>query len=371
MKRIILISNTSWSLYKFRAGLIRRLVEEKNEVILLSAADQYVDDLKKLGARFIPLKYMMGKGLNPLRELLLINELNILYKTERPDIVFQYTIKPNIYSSIVATRLNIPVIAVITGLGYTFINRGIVPRLAKSLYKAALKRVNKTWFLNVDDQNSFVTANLVDINKTSVIPGEGINCELYSPIGSSKDKDKIRFILPARMLYDKGVKEYIDAAMMVNKEYPATEFNLLGFVNSDNPSAIPLFRIEEWSRNSFINYLGSVDDVRSIIEQHNCVVLPSYREGMSMALMESASLELPLIASNIPGCRQLIEHGTTGYLCKSKNAEDLAKQMITFLKLPSDKQLEMGRNGRRKMQKEFDEKIIIELYLKALKELTM
>ncbi|MCK7558105.1 glycosyltransferase family 4 protein [Chitinophaga sedimenti] len=365
--KVLLVSNTSWSFYKFRKGLLGELVKKGHEVVVVANSDQFVKELKDIGVKFIALQYMQGRGVGPVNELKLIRELITLYRSERPDIIFQYTIKPNIYGSLAARVVKIPVIAVITGLGFTFINKGIVPSVARMLYKVALRKVKSVWFLNDDDREIFVSKKLVKAKQAFVLPGEGINCDYFAPIEQvNPEQFGVRFVLPARMLYDKGIKEYVEAARIVLKEYPAVQFALLGAANIDNPTAIPFAQIEEWEKEGVIKYLGSVDDVRKILQEYSCVVLPSYREGMSMVLMESASMALPLIVSDIPGCRELVDDKHSGLLCQARNSEDLAVKMMWMIGLSDKERKQMGENGRQKMLAQYSERVVFERYFELL-----
>ncbi|HVI45454.1 MAG TPA: glycosyltransferase family 4 protein [Chitinophaga sp.] len=372
MKTVLLISNTAWSFYKFRKGLITALVNQGLKVILVAPSDEFQQLLEALGTKFIPLKTLEGKSKNAFKDIAFVRELFEIYRSVTPHLIIQYTIKPNIYSSYVANRLKIPTIGVVTGLGYTFINKNIVSAISRRLYRMAFRLVGEVWFLNEEDREVFYRYRLVNPAKTHVINGEGVNCAEFDPglfLSSIPAGQPLRFVLPARLLYDKGVLEYVEAAREIKMRYPDVEFNLLGFLNVNNPSAVSAATMQEWVDEGVVNYLGSKDDVRTTLISHHCVVLPSYREGMSMVLMESAALERPIIASNIPGCKQIVEDGKTGFLCRPKDKADLARQMEKFILLDQETRINMGRQARKKMMNEFSEQIIISGYMERIFEL--
>jgi len=371
MQKIVLVSNTAWAFFKFRRNLIKFLIEKGFEVTLIAAPDEHVEGLENLGATFVKLKHLESKGKSPFKDLRLLMELRKLYKTIKPDFLIHYTIKPNIYGSLIARRLNISSIAVVTGLGYTFINKGLIPFIAKILYKISFKAATEVWFLNEEDKNLFIENKIVDTNKIFLLNGEGINCEEFNPVKLNhvkKSDGSISFILIARMLYDKGVNEYVEAAKIVKSQYPAVSFNLLGYLNVENPSAVSEKQMKKWVDEGFVNYLGHTENVKPYILENSCVVLPSYREGMSMILMESAALGKPLIATDIPGCKQLIDDNITGFLCKPKDGKDLANKMLQMILLSDNARQVMGQLGRHKMETEFDEKITLQTYFERIQQ---
>jgi glycosyltransferase involved in cell wall biosynthesis len=363
---VCLVANTSWSMIKFRKNLITYLLQNDFKVSVIAPMDEYSAQITDLGANFIELKMLSGKGKNPLNDIKLVREFKSIYRQLKPDILFQYTIKPNVYSTIAARELKIPVIAVITGLGYTFINNGIVPFIAKKLYQQALKTATEVWFLNNDDRNLFINKKLVNKSKTAILNGEGIDTEWFKPTPLNVQNSKIKFILIARLLWDKGIREFYEAATIIKAKYPNTEFSFLGYLNVENPKALSEAQMEQWVATGHINYLGSSSDVRPIIQAHDCVVLPSYREGISVTLMEGAALAKPLIASDIAGCKELIEENKNGFLCQVRDVESLAVCFEKLIQLPLDKRLEMGNNSRQKMVNEFSFESIVPKYKEAI-----
>lgn len=368
MNKIVLVSNASWTMIKFRLGLMKRLKEFGYEVIVLSPKDKYSKKIEDIGCKFIDIN-IDNKGVNPINDFKLIYNLYKLYKGLKADLIIHYTVKPNIYGSISSMFSGTKCMSVIPGLGYSFINDNTTSKIVKILYKMALKIPKAVWFINEDDRRIFLESNLVNVNKTDMINSEGINTEYFKPLGKKSDDNKIRFLLIARILKDKGVYEYIEAAKIINKKYTNVTFQLLGPIYTLNPSSISKKEVDSWHNSAIIEYLGQVEDVRNYIADSDCVVLPSYREGKGMTLVESASMEKPIIATNVPGCKDVVDDGVNGYLCKVKNSKDLADKIEMMLNLTKDERETMGKLGRNKIKKEMDENIIIEKYLKAIKEM--
>ena len=368
-KKILLVANTSWSMVKFRLGVMKSLVEAGCDVTVLAPRDDYSDEIELLGCHYEEL-IMDNKGSNIFNDLKMVYDLQERYKRIKPDLIFHYTIKPNIYGTLAAKIANIQSIAVITGLGYTFIHDNITAKIAKMLYKFSLRYAKQVWFINTEDKNKFLLANLVSEKKMELLSSEGIDTEKFSPIMIEKKDTTFRFVLIARLLWDKGVGEYVEAAKEMKKKFKDVEFQLVGFIDAQNPQAISKEQIEAWVEDGFVTYKGHTDDVRSFIAQADCVVLPSYREGVSMILMESASMQKPIIATNVPGCRDLVNHNVSGYLCRMKDAKHLQSKMEKMLLLSDAKREEMGQEGRKYMVDEFDERYVIAKYHQVIKVLT-
>ncbi|WP_257669526.1 glycosyltransferase family 4 protein [Parapedobacter tibetensis] len=372
-KKICLVSNTAWSFTRFRMDLLKALVSQGYDVLLLAPEDEHVDQLLAVGVRFSGLTALASKGMNPLKDIQLYREFKRIYTKERPDVIIQYTIKPNVYGTLAAHSLGIPVLAVITGLGYAFINKGIITNVARKLYRFALRKADSVWFLNNDDLQLFINQKLIVAEKALRIPGEGINCfDTFNPVLVEKhDHDEARctFLFIGRLLYDKGIREFVTAARHIKQIYPEANFQVLGYLNVVNPAAVQEEELMEWVSKGIITYLGPVDDVRPFIAEVDCVVLPSYREGMSTTLQESASMGKLLIASDISGCRELVEEGVTGFLCREKDAKSVAVCMERVIKLSPSQRKEMGQKGRNKMIQEFSVDRIIAIYLHRLEML--
>lgn len=366
--KILLVSNASWTMIKFRRGLIQALLNQQYEVYVIAPCDTYTEEIKKLGCKYLDIK-IDNKGSNPFKDLKLIYNLYKIYKKINPDLVIHYTIKLNIYGSFAAKMAKIKSIAVIPGLGYTFINDTITTKIAKYLYKIALTIPNQVWFINQDDQNEFLTQKLVEQSKIRNINSEGINTDYFKPINQKKDSSKFIFLMIARVLRDKGIYEYVEAASIIKLQYENVKFELLGPIYTLNPTSISKEEINKWEIDGIITYLPEARDVRKYIADADCIVLPSYREGKGMTLVEGASMGKPLIATNVAGCKDVVDNGVNGYLCEVRNSIDLANKMKMILKRTEEERKIMGEHGRKKVLKEFDEKIIIAKYFEGLREL--
>ncbi len=367
-KKILISINTAWNLLNFRSGLILELISMGFEVICLAPKDKYVTELELLGCSFVHLE-MDNQGTHPVRDFLLLWRYWRLLKTEKPDLCLLYTVKPNVYGSLASTICGIPFINNVSGLGAVFIQGGWLRCLVSLLYKLAFRNSNQIFFQNRDDLSLFHENKLVKIELTDVLPGSGINLHRFTPVDDVDRKPRnspFRFLLIARMLKDKGVIEFVNAAQLLKELGVKVDFYLLGFLDVQNPAAISSELMKEWTDQGFVKYLGPSDDVREHIALADCIVLPSYREGTPRSLLEAAAMSKPIITTNVVGCKEVVEHGVNGFLCEVKNAQDLALKMKEMLFLSEDQRKLMGQNGRIKMEKEFDEKIVIQKYLKAI-----
>ena len=366
--KIIICVNTAWNLVNFRAGLIRAMVAQGHEVIAVAPPDDYAPCLAELGCRFVPLPMHNG-GTHPGRDAMLFLRFVRLFLRERPDVYLGYTVKPNVYGSLAARWLGIAVINNIAGLGAVFIKDGWLVRLVRWLYRVALARSAKVFFQNEDDRQLFIGDGLVRADVTGLLPGSGIDLDKFAvvPLASANSgAGKFRFLLIARMLLDKGVGEYVEAARLLRQAFPQLECCLLGFLDVQNPAAVSRAQMEAWVAQGAVSYLGVSDDVRAEIAAADCIVLPSYREGTPRTLLEAAAMGRPIITTDAVGCREVVDDGRNGYLCKVRDASDLAEKMRQILSLTLAQRQQMADHGRRKMEREFDEQIVIKKYLDVI-----
>jgi glycosyltransferase involved in cell wall biosynthesis len=367
-RKIVISVNTAWNIYNFRSGLVKALIEYGYEVIVMAPDDEYSPRLTALGCRFISLS-MDNNGTSPGRDLALLIKYWRALRLVRPAAYLGYTIKPNVYGSIAANRLGIPVINNIAGLGTTFINSTLLTCLVKRLYRLSLRRSSRVFFQNSDDRNLFLHEGLIQPELADVLPGSGIDLLHFFPLPlPSMRKRRFRFLLISRMLRDKGVDEFAAAAEIVHRHIPAVQFQLLGSVDANNPNAIPMERIRRWENSGFIQYMNNTDDVRPYLAGADCIVLPSYREGVPRSLLEAAAMARPIIATDVVGCKDIVDHNINGLLCKVKDAADLAAKMIQMIRLSPEQRREMGARGRQKVALQFDEKVVISKYLSAIEQ---
>jgi len=365
-KVAVISANACWNLVNFRVELIRAMQAEGYRVIAVASEDEYSPRLGELGIEYQPID-MESSGVSPTEDLLLLGRYFRMLRRLRPDVFLSFTIKPNIYGSLAARVLGIKVINNVSGLGTAFIKQGLLTRIVTVLYKLALRRSSTVFFQNRDDLNLFVDGKMVRPDQARLVPGSGIDLARFQPAPSAPAApDEFRFLLIARLLWDKGMQEYVDAARTIKAIEPKVRCQVLGFVDVDNRTAVPRPTLERWVTEGWIDYLGATEDVRPFIEQADCVLLPSYREGLPRTLLEGSAMGKPLVATDVPGVRDVIDDGQTGYLCQVRSARSLADAMLKMVRLSPEDRQEMGAAGRRKIKREFSQAIVIERYLAAL-----
>jgi glycosyltransferase involved in cell wall biosynthesis len=365
--KVVIALNTAWNLVNFRAGLIRSLVGAGYEVVAVAPDDNYAPRLAEMGCRFVSIK-MDNQGTHPGRDLILFLQLIRLLRLERPAVFLGYTVKPNVYGSLAARWVHIPVINNVAGLGAVFVRGGWLAHIVRWMYRAALARSHRVFFQNNDDRRMFIEAGLVRPEKTDCLPGSGVDITRFA-VASMATGVPIRFLLIARMLWDKGVGEFVEAARLLRARYPQAEFCLLGFLDVKNPSAITREQMAGWVAEGVIRYLGETDDVSVEIARAHCIVLPSYREGVPRTLLEAAAMGRPIVTTDAVGCREVVNDGENGFLCRPRDASDLAEKMARVIQLSPEAREEMGRKGRAKVERQFDERFVIEKYLEVISEI--
>jgi glycosyltransferase involved in cell wall biosynthesis len=372
--RIAVISNTSWSLYNFRLRLMQALIAAGHVVIGVSSPDEYTDKLIEAGIQHRAFPLLRG-SMNPLRELRSIWTLHRVLHYEEVEVVLSYTPKGNIYGAMAAATNGLAMVPNVSGLGSLFIHPTPLTWLVKQLYRFTFGLAVQVFFQNEEDLRLFVRSGLVDAGKAVRIPGSGVDLARFEPVeptanlshqekeGNDAGCESFVFLLVARLLWDKGVGEYVEAARRVRQKYPTAVFRMLGFLDVQNPSAIPRAQVEAWGKEGVVQYLGSTNDVLPYLRDVDCVVLPSYREGCPRSLLEAAAMSKPIITTDVPGCRDTIDDRVTGFLCKLRDAVDLADKMFRMIEMDPGRMHEMGLNGHKKIVREFDERIVINRYL--------
>ena len=374
-QRIAFVANTSWSIYKFRLYLIEKLLAQGYSIFVFAPRDSYTASFEEIpGLTYFELTHFRGKSISPLQDRLLRKELFHHYRTIRPHLIFHYTIKANIIGTRAAAKARIPSISVITGLGYAFSGIPLIGAVVKQVYRKVLRKSAEVWFLNNDDREFFTAKRLVSPEKTFILPGEGVDAERFhaAPFESGLDSNQrpiITFLLIGRMIRHKGIYEFVEAARRLKQKGLPVRCQLLGFFDDKNPVAIPRQQVEEWDRQGIISYLGHTDDVVPFIEKADCIVLPSYREGMPLSLLEAGSMCKALIATNTAGCRAVIREDVNGYLCREKDGADLAEKMEKYYHLPADQKTRMGLEGRNIVVQHFTREIVTGIYLDKINSL--
>ncbi|MBA6357181.1 MULTISPECIES: glycosyltransferase family 4 protein [unclassified Colwellia] len=366
MATIAISANTSWYLYNFRKNTITALLQQGYQVIAIAPEDEYSAKLSALGCKFIDIKIDQG-GTNPVRDIKTFFDFYHIYKTTNIDVVLNFTPKNNIYSTLAAHFNNTKAINNIAGLGILFINESITSKIAKFLYKISQSKASKLFFQNEEDRQLFLENKITTMVPTDRLPGSGVDLSRFT-LSPAPDDNKVRFLLIARMLYDKGIQQYVDAARNLKQKHGTNvELCLLGFLDVNNPSAVSTVDMNSWVEEGIINYLGVSDNVEQEIAKVDCMVLPSYyREGVPKSLLEAGSMGKPIVTTDSVGCRETVDDGINGYLCEPRSSESLTEKLSLIIEMSHEQRLEMGLKSREKIQKEFDEKIVINKYLAAV-----
>jgi len=386
MFKIALVSNTDYSMYYFRLGLIRALLAKRYDVHIVCPDGKYVQEFEKEGVKCHRL-YVDRKGTNPFNELRTIWQLLRIFKKERFDLVHTFTIKPNIYGSIAAKFAGVPAIMnSVTGLGYVFIERGVKRKILRTLvvylHRFAFRFSKKVVFLNDDDFGVFERCKIVDTRKGTVIKSEGVDTDKFSTANVSHDKlntlsrelaiDKesrrILVTLISRLLWDKGVREFIEAANILKPKYPNSLFLLVGPIDTGNPAPVSKDYLEQAETRGLIKYLGERREVPEILHISDVVTLPSYREGIPMVLLEAMCMEKPIVTTNSVGCKEVVEEGKNGFLVPVKDSVALASAIEKLIN-NEELRVRMGKYSREKVLREFDERIIVNKMLSLYEEI--
>ncbi|MEO4045290.1 glycosyltransferase family 4 protein [Hoeflea sp. CAU 1731] len=361
-------ANMAWNIWNFRRPVFTELLQRGCRVTVLAPPDECVANLQDAGCSFVPLE-MDVKGLNPIKDLKLVRAFRRHFLELRPDAVLSYTIKNNIFGAFAARLAKVPFIPNVTGLGTAFLSGGMLQTVAELLYCSSYRGLPVVFFQNDDDRDLFLKRRLVRPEQTQLLPGSGIDLVRYAAAPLPAENQPPVFLMIARLLRDKGVYEYVEAAARVKERFPKARFQILGAIGADNRTAINVSEVDVWINDGLIEHLGTTDDVRPHIANAHCIVLPSYREGAPRTLIEGAAMARPLIATDVPGCRSIVDPGESGYLCEVKSGSSLAEACLRFLDQPYTAKIAMGAAGRRKMERQFEERIIIDSYFAALRNM--
>ncbi|HEU5295302.1 MAG TPA: glycosyltransferase family 4 protein [Burkholderiaceae bacterium] len=370
-RRIAVVANTSWYLFNFRASLIRALQADGHRLFAVGGEGEFAGRLRDIGIEHRGLAFNLS-GVNPIRELQSVWALRRVFRNDAIDVVLSFTPKGNIYSALALTGLPAVLVMNISGLGTAFANPGWLTRISDALYRSTLQRAHWVFFQNEDDHQQFRSRRLVGHARTSRLPGSGVDLSAFRPsaeTGPTSQGEPV-FLMMARMLWDKGVGEFVEAARRVKAGHPRARFRLLGALVPDHSRGVPEATLRHWVQEGVVEYLGVLDDVRPQLLQADCVVLPSYREGLPRSLLEAAASARPVIAADSVGCRDAVDDGVSGYLCRVRDVEDLARQMLRMLALSPDERRRMGEAGRAKVEREFDEGIVIDAYRQRVRALS-
>ncbi len=369
-KTIAMGYNTCHYVWLFRRNLLQALMQDGHDVVIMAPKDAYTEQLVGMGVTHFDVPMKMNK--NPISDYFLYRRFLKAFRSVRPDVYLGYTIKPNVYGSMAAHKMGVPTVNNIAGLGTVFVSENIVAQIAKTLYRIALGRAAMVFFQNPDDRRLFTTSGIVKHERHDLLPGSGVDLLKFSfsPLPVSPEQDTLRFLLIGRMLWDKGVGEFVEAAQQIRKSRTNVQFYLLGGIDNDNPTAISREQIAAWVADGHVSYLGYSDDVPAEIRKADCIVLPSaYPEGTPRTLLEASAIGRPIITTDAPGCRSTVDDGINGYLCALRDSSDLLEKMEKITALSPKERSDMGCAGRAKMEREFDEAIVIEKYLEMIRAL--
>jgi glycosyltransferase involved in cell wall biosynthesis len=366
-RTVVIAANSDWNIVTFRQNLVRAIEAAGYKPLIVAAPDPAAEErMESLGVERIRVD-VDRSGLNPFADLRLLLQYRRILKDRTPVALLGFTIKPNIYGCLAARFARVPAFANISGLGTVFLRSGLLEKLVVPMYRLALSRAKIVYFQNPDDRELFIRKKIVHPEKARLLPGSGIDLNSYRAVPLPDGPP--RFLLIARLLGDKGVREFVAAARILGDDLPGARFELLGPVDENNRTSIRRAELEEWVAQGVIEYLGGTDDVRPFIERASAVVLPSYREGLPRSLLEGAAMARPLIATNVPGCRELVDDGANGLLCASRDASALAEAMRKFAQLSPAERGSMGQAARRTVEQRFNEELVVRAYLDALAEL--
>lgn len=361
-KRVLFLVNHDVVIYNFRKELVERLLGEGAEVYISSPYGERIDDLVNMGCHFKEV-VLERHGTNIINEIKLIKYYKDLVKEVNPDVVLTYTIKPNIYGGFVCRLLGIPYIANITGLGTAVEKNGIMQKLTTFLYKRAFKKVQVVFFQNEENKQFFID-NKIAIGRHKIIPGSGVNLE-YFMVLDYPPEEKVEFVFISRIMKEKGIDQYLEAAHFIRNKYPNTIFHICGFCEEEYEN-----RLQSLQNEGIIEYHGMIRDVRSILIKTHCTVHPTYYpEGISNVLLESASSGRPIITTDRSGCREVVDDGVNGFIVMQKNSKDLIQKIMNFIEMDHHHKKKMGIDGRLKVEREFDRRIVVDEYLKEINKI--
>jgi glycosyltransferase involved in cell wall biosynthesis len=361
---IVLVGNSALSMFKFRSNLIKALVEQEHTIHIICPEDEFVSDLINLGVKWSSWEVVRDSK-NPIIEMNSFLALFRLIMNIKPDFMLCYTIKPNIYGSIIARILNIKTLAVVTGLGYVFFNENITSRFAKKLYKIAFEKLKYILFLNPEDISDFIADKIISSPQAILLPGEGIDTAHFFPKKDSRNKNLYLYF--GRLMWDKGFHELTEAAKIVKTQHPEVEFRVVGKLSFGNPSDVPSQHVLKQAADGIITYQEFVKDVRSLIAEASYVLLPSYREGIPMSVLEAAAMGVPSIVTNVPGCRDVVVDSFNGYVCEVKSAESLANKILRSLTLNDREYEDLSLNSRKTVLEKFSSERVLNSYKEIFK----
>lgn len=357
--RILVISNIGSGLYKFRKELLQELINRNNDIYISLPHDEYVSKLIELGCKCIE-THLDRRGTNVVRDLKLLLCYIKIIRQVKPEIVLTYTIKPNVYGGLACRITNTPYLTNVTGLGTVIENAGLMQKVGLVLYKMGLKNSKCVFFQNEQNRQLFIKRNIAR-GKTRLIPGSGVNLKQHNMEEYPSIDKVIRFLYLGRIMKAKGIDELLEAARIVKEKYLDVQFDLVGSLEEDY-SEILNTDVNDGS----INYHVEQENIRHFLKNSHATILPSYHEGTSNVLLESAATGRPILASKVPGCMETFDDGISGLGFEAKNVKSIVDAILTFIELPYDQKRQMGIAGRKKMEREYDRRIVVDAYIEEI-----
>ncbi len=360
---ILILTNNIGGLHSFRKEVVKAICDAGYNVFISTPDNNAMADyFREIGCEIIVTEFDR-RGVNPVADFKLMLTYRKLISRLKPVAVLTYTIKPNIYGGMAARLCRVPRLANVTGLGDAVENGGWMQKLTISLYKMGLGKARRIFFQNESNRNFGIRMGIAD-DSSILLPGSGVNLLHHTYQEYPAEEGRIRFLYIGRLLKDKGAEELFEAAKAIKAKYPQTEFQIVGNVEGDYQK-----QLDELVADGIVRFLGPQADVRPFIGAVECTIMPSYHEGMSNVNLESAANGRPVITTNVPGCRETIDDGKTGFLIEAKNSQSLINAIERFIALPYGQKALMGREGRKKVEREFDRQIVVDEYLNEIKKL--
>lgn len=363
---VLFLANSPSGLLRFRRELLESLISRCCNVFFAVPKGDFVEDMEQMGCHFIETA-ISRHGTNPLTDLALVKKYCSIIKTVKPDIVFTYTIKPNVYGGIACQLCKVPYVANVTGLGTAVENGGLLQKITLALYRTGLRKAKRVFFQNQSNLDFMLRNNVVK-GAYTLLPGSGVNLDRYVPLPYPNDEDCVNFVFISRVMREKGIEQYLDAALSFRTRTGLSErpvFHVCGFCEPEYKG-----RLDDYAKKGIVVYHGVLPDVREIHKISHCTIHPSfYPEGISNVLLESCACARPIITTDRSGCREVVEDGINGFVVKQRDSEDLIHKIEKFLALTHEQKVQMGLAGRTKVEREFDRKIVVDAYLKEIEVL--
>ncbi|MFN0015255.1 MAG: glycosyltransferase family 4 protein [Saprospiraceae bacterium] len=364
-KKILLVANTAWNLWNYRRALTRALQDAGFEVVLAAPGDRFISLLE---TRFVSLQHLSRRSFSFFQNLRTLVELYRLFRRERPAVVLLYTVKPNILGNLAAWLAHSPTISVVEGLGHSGTSAARWRWLAAPLYRLALRSARRVIVLNRDDEQAFLYQKIAAPAQIVVIPGPGVDTDYFCPPPTPRrTSSPTVFLFCGRLLSEKGIHEFVEAAQMVSRSGWEAEFRVLGSPDPGNPATVLEEQVRDWQQAGIVQFIGAADDVRPHLAEADVLILPSYyREGVPRSVLEAMAMEKIIVTTDTPGCRDTVDAGKNGFLIPPRRADLLAQIMLHILALPPDEWSVMGKYSRTKVIREFSDAVVLPQYMALL-----